>query len=97
MKDDTIWETKENFSRFHCIVKTQKNKFNIQFLDQQIVIEVKSSPFRNKANKEIINKLSKLLGISSSSIRIISGSSNPHKLIEVELDAETTKKRLLNK
>ena len=49
-----------------------------------IKIKVSSPPLDGKANTELIKFLSKKLGVSKNSIRIISGETSRDKLVEID-------------
>ncbi len=60
--------------------------FSKEFLEineNQINIGIKSKPIKGQANKEIIKKLAKHFGISSSRIQIKTGHKSQEKIIEV--------------
>jgi len=60
--------------------------FSKEFLEineNQINIGIKSKPIKGQANKEIIKKLAKHFGISSSQIQIKTGHKSQEKIIEV--------------
>ena len=61
-------------------------EFNSDFIEisgNQITIGIKSKPMKGEANKEIIKKLSKHFGISSTKILIRAGHKSKNKIIEV--------------
>ena len=60
--------------------------FSKEFLEvneNQINIGIKSKPVKGQANKEIIKKLAKYFGISSSLIQIKTGHKSKEKIIEI--------------
>lgn len=60
--------------------------FSKEFLEineNQINIGIKSKPMKGQANKEIIKKLAKHFGISSSLIQIKTGHKSKEKIIEI--------------
>jgi len=60
--------------------------FSKEFLEineNQINIGIKSKPIKGQANKEIIKKLAKHFGISSSQIQIKTGHKSQEKIIKV--------------
>lgn len=60
--------------------------FSKEFLEineNQINIGIKLKPIKGQANKEIIKKLAKHFGISSSQIQIKTGHKSQEKIIEV--------------
>ncbi len=62
-------------------------EFNKEFLnikENQITIGIKSKPIKGEANKEIIKKLAKHFGISTSLIQIKSGYKSKQKIIQIQ-------------
>ena len=60
--------------------------FSKEFLEineKQINIGIKSKPIKGQANKEIIKKLAKHFGVSSSQIQIKAGYKSQEKIIEI--------------
>jgi len=60
--------------------------FSKEFLEinnNQINIGIKSKPIKGQANKEIIKKLAKHFGISSTQIQIKAGHKSQEKIIEI--------------
>lgn len=63
-------------------------KFNKDFVDvdedgKTITIGVRKKPVKGKANDEIIKKLSKRFGVSSSSVRIVAGMRSKNKIVDI--------------
>ena len=62
-------------------------EFNKEFLnikENQITIGVKSKPIKGEANKEIIKKLAKHFGVSTSLVQIKSGHKSKQKIIQIQ-------------
>lgn len=62
-------------------------EFNKEFLnikENQITIGIKSKPIKGEANKEIIKKLAKYFGVSTSVIQIKSGHKSKQKIIQIQ-------------
>lgn len=62
-------------------------EFNREFIsieENQIIIGIKSKPIKGEANKEIIKKLAKHFGVSSSSVQIKSGHKSKQKIIQIQ-------------
>jgi uncharacterized protein len=60
--------------------------FSKEFLEinnNQINIGIKTKPIKGQANKEIIKKLAKHFGISSTQIQIKTGHKSQEKIIEI--------------
>ena len=61
-------------------------EFSKEFLEikkGQINIGIKSKPLKGEANKEIIKKLAKHFGVSTSVVQIKSGHKSREKIIEI--------------
>ena len=62
-------------------------EFNKEFLDiqeNQITVGIKSKPVKGEANKEIIKKLAKHFGVSTSLVQIKSGHKSKQKIIQIQ-------------
>ena len=62
-------------------------EFNKEFLsikENQITIGIKSRPIKGEANKEIIKKLAKHFGVSTSLVQIKSGQRSKQKIIQIQ-------------
>jgi uncharacterized protein (TIGR00251 family) len=68
-----LYNVHVEFSKDFCIVK-----------ENQIIIGIKSKPIKGEANKEIIKKLAKHFGISTSLIQIKAGQRTKQKIIEIQ-------------
>ena len=55
----------------------------IEVNNDEITIGITSEPKKGKANKELIEKISKYFGVAKSNVRIISGAKSRKKLVEV--------------
>ena len=64
------------------IVNVDFNRDFIAIQDDKIVIGIKSRPTKGEGNKEIIKKLAKHFGVSSSNVIIKSGHRSREKIIE---------------
>ncbi len=63
-------------------------------LDEMVKIKVSAAPEKGKANKCLLDFLSKRLGVKKNAVKIVSGNSNPIKGVQVlGISAE----QLLNK
>jgi len=69
--------------KIHIKVKPNSSKREIRETEEGYTVSLKSSPENNKANKELINLISKHLGVSSSRIRIKMGKTSKRKVLEV--------------
>jgi uncharacterized protein (TIGR00251 family) len=62
-------------------------EFNKEFLsvnENKISIGIKSKPIRGEANKEIIKKIAKHFGISTSLVQIKSGHKSKQKIVQIQ-------------
>ena len=66
---------------YEVFVEFQKDFVKVE--GNQITIGVKSKPIKGEANKEIIKKLAKHFGVSSSSVTIRSGQKTKKKIVEI--------------
>jgi uncharacterized protein (TIGR00251 family) len=58
-------------------------------------LKIAAPPVRGKANRELIDLLSRALGVSRSAVSIVRGQTSRHKAIEVEgMDREEIIRRL---
>ena len=70
-----------------CVLYEVNVEFNKEFLnikENQITIGIKSKPIKGEANKEIIKKLAKHFGVSTSLIQIKSGHKSKQKIIQIQ-------------
>ena len=56
----------------------------IEVMGDRIIVGVKSKPIGGKANRELIRKLAKHFGVSTSQVRIVSGLRSRDKIVEIE-------------
>ncbi|KRT61966.1 MAG: hypothetical protein XU09_C0001G0024 [Thaumarchaeota archaeon CSP1-1] len=66
---------------YEVFVEFQKDFVKVK--GNQVTIGVKSKPIKGEANKEIIKKLAKHFGVSSSSVTIRSGQKTKKKIVEI--------------
>ena len=70
--------------KVYAKVKTgASEKKVINFGNFRYLVYVKARPENNEANIELINTLSKTLGVPASSIKITAGLTNPDKILEI--------------
>ena len=69
-------------------VKPNSKKKEIVNNGDFLTIKVRSKALQNKANKELLNLLSKKLNISSNQLHIVVGSKNTDKTIQISLSTE---------
>ncbi|MGI0077418.1 MAG: DUF167 domain-containing protein [Nitrosopumilaceae archaeon] len=66
---------------YEVFVEFQKDFVKVE--GNQVTIGVKSKPIKGETNKEIIKKLAKHFGVSSSSVTIRSGQKTKKKIVEI--------------
>jgi hypothetical protein len=64
-------------------VQVEFSKEFLEIKENQINIGIKSKPNKGEANKEIIKKLAKYFGVSTTLVQIKSGHKSREKIIEV--------------
>ncbi len=64
-------------------VKVEFSKEFLEIQDNQINIGIKSKPVKGEANKEIIKKLAKYFGVSTTRVQIKTGHKSQQKIIEI--------------
>ncbi len=64
-------------------VQVEFSKEFLEIQDNQINIGIKSKPVKGEANKEIIKKLAKHFGVSTTLVHIKSGHKSRQKIIEI--------------
>lgn len=78
--------SKDRYLRIKVIPKSEKNCISEIIEDEEgqtIKIRIKAVPEKGKANKELINFLSREFSIPKQNIEIISGASSPLKLLKI--------------
>ncbi len=64
-------------------VTVEFSKEFLEIKDNQINIGIKSKPVKGESNKEIIRKLAKHFGVSTTLVHIKSGYKSQQKIIEI--------------
>jgi len=64
-------------------IQVEFSKEFLEIQENQINIGIKSKPVKGKANKEIIKKLAKYFGVSTSLVHIKSGHRSRQKIVEI--------------
>lgn len=93
-----IWETARG-TLVRVIVRpnSMESKFIAEVTPESIHINLKGPAREGKANSELLKKLSKMLRISSTDIRLVAGHKSKEKtILIVGIDAEELTNRLLN-
>jgi uncharacterized protein (TIGR00251 family) len=84
----TVIDHPEGIS-FKVFVQPRSSKNMIAGIyGESLKIKLTAPPVDNAANKMCVNFLSKILGVSKSSVEILSGHTNRNKKILVKLDQE---------
>ena len=65
-------------------ITVEFNKETLEISENKIIMGIKSRPVKGEANKEIIKKLAKHFGVSSSKIQIKAGHKLKTKIIEIQ-------------
>ena len=65
-------------------VNVEFNKEFISIKENRITVGIKSKPVKGEANKEIIKKLAKHFGVSTSLVQIKSGNKSKQKIIQIQ-------------
>ena len=63
-----------------------KVKFGCEFIEvngNEIIIGLSSKPIKGRANRELIRKLAKYFGVSTSNVHILSGFKSKNKIVEI--------------
>ena len=68
--------------RYSIFVKFDSSE-KIQVDGNEITIALKSKPERNKANRELVEKLADYFGVSKDRVHIIAGMTSSKKLVDV--------------
>ncbi len=64
-------------------VAVQFSKEFLEIHEDQIKIGIKSKPLKGEANKEVIKKLAKHFGVSTTRVQIKTGHKSQQKIIEI--------------
>ncbi len=64
-------------------VQVEFSKEFFELEDGKITIGIKSKPIKGEANKEIIKKIAKHFGVSTSQVKIKAGHKSKEKIIEI--------------
>lgn len=68
----------------NCKIKIKKSESKIFKKDNFWIIEIKSSPEKGKANKEIIKIIAEYFSIPKDKVIIIKGKKSQNKIIEIK-------------
>ncbi len=65
------------------------------WLENTLKVRVKAPPEKGKANKAVVQLLEKALDLPGGSVKLVSGETSCHKIIEIITDNEKIVKQLL--
>ncbi|MCV0399275.1 MAG: DUF167 domain-containing protein [Nitrosarchaeum sp.] len=65
-------------------LQVEFHKDFVEINENKIVIGIRSKPIKGEANKEIIKKLAKYFGVSTSLVRIKAGQKSKEKIVEIQ-------------
>jgi len=84
MTDKTIWEA-DTGTFLRVVVRPNSNEENLvrEITEDLVVFNLKSTPRKGKANKELVKRLSSLLGISNSEVVIAAGHLSREKTLVI--------------
>ena len=66
----------------------------VEVNEEYIKIKLNSQPIEGRANKEVINLLSKVLGVPKTSIELLNGDKNKLKTLSVPLSEEQFREKI---
>jgi uncharacterized protein (TIGR00251 family) len=82
MHGEVIWENERGlFLRVMVKPNSRSREFLASFSTEEIIFNLQSPARDGKANTELVKKLSKLLGVSTSAISIVAGQKGREKTI----------------
>lgn len=84
MNDKTIWEA-DTGTFLRIVVRPNSNEEDLvrEMAEDLIVLNLRSTPRKGKANTELVKRLSNLLGVSSSEVVIASGHLSKEKTLVI--------------
>ena len=83
--DELICEFNKNKSiKFRIKVSANASSDSVEFCEELIKIRIKARAIEGRANKAIIEYLSKILGIAKSKIKIVNGEKSSIKTILIQ-------------
>ena len=91
-----IKEEKDGISIKISVIPNSSKTFVVGILDGVIKIKLNSPPIEGRANKEVIEFLSKLLGIPKTSISILRGDKNKLKTLQIKGDSDLLQMKIKN-
>ncbi|MHA2141481.1 MAG: DUF167 domain-containing protein [Candidatus Thorarchaeota archaeon] len=85
MHKDAVWEAAEGvFLRVLVKPKSSAKEFIAEVSDEALVINLRSPAREGKANTELLKRLSKILGVSTGDMKLVSGQKSKEKIIFIE-------------
>ncbi len=97
MSTESIWESEKGvFIRIFVHPKSRSKKFISEIAPEALHINLTSPAREGKANVELVKRLSKILGVSTSDISIIGGQRSREKIVLVRgISLEQVKRAIL--
>ena len=77
--------SKDGFILIDVKVIPKSSKNTVEFFDNGLKVKLKAPPVDGKANKELIDFMSKTLGISKSCVHIERGETSKTKTLKIEI------------
>lgn len=91
-----IKEEKEGISIKISVIPNSSKTFIVGILDGALKIKLNSPPIEGRANKEVIEFLSKLLGVPKTSISILRGDKNKLKTLQIKGNRDLLQMKIEN-
>ncbi|MFW9809454.1 MAG: DUF167 domain-containing protein [Candidatus Thorarchaeota archaeon] len=93
-----IWESeKGTFIRFLVRPNSKEREFIVGISSENVMVNLKSPARQGKANTELVKRLTKVLGISTSSVRLVSGHKTKEKTLLIHgLGVQDVQRMLAN-
>jgi uncharacterized protein (TIGR00251 family) len=84
MNDEVVWESEVGTFLKITVKPRSKRRVFLEFIENEIIVNLQSAAKNGKANVELLKKLSKILSVSSSELRIVAGHKSKTKIILIE-------------
>ena len=84
MDDKTFWESDLGTFLKISVKPRSKSRIFLEYSENEIVVNLQSPARDGKANAELLKRLAKLLGVSTSKLRIVAGHKSKTKTIFLE-------------
>lgn len=60
----------------------------------RLLVKILSKPLKGRANEELIEYISEILGVKRRDVAIVAGERDPRKVVSIPIDEEALRKRL---